>query len=220
MLSHASEFLKAPHEVLNERVSEEDVRVSLLDEVEGSLGKGSATSRLSQIEASLRPVVAALPKNAHGNLERSAVSYALHRLFVLRHGWNIKGLGTEAVLKNSSSPTLVLKDQVPTYIEGLFETQLAGKGFRLHVTAVLASTIEHLIHNEAVSRLGAVFNVLKLSVTSSISKDEASEVLDTYMTAYIQGTTLDNMDLYKARELNKMMPDIFPAWKETQQFVH
>merc|ERR1719162_438252 len=171
MLSHASEFLKAPHEVLNERVSEEDVRVSLLDEVEGSLGKGSATSRLSQIEASLRPIVTALPKNAHGNLERSAVSYALHRLFVLRHGWNIKGLGTEAVLKNSSSPTHVLKDQVPTYIEGLFEKSLAGKGFKVHETAVLAATIEHLIHNEAVSRLGAVFNVFKLSVTSPIAKD-------------------------------------------------
>jgi hypothetical protein len=204
---------------LSESVSEEDIRVSLLDEVEGSLGKGSASRRLSEMEETLRPIVAALPKNAYGHLERSAVSYALHRLFVLRHGWNIKGLGTEAVLKNSSSPTGVLKEQVPAFIEGLFDKRLAGKGFRLHETAVLAATIEHLIHNEAVSRLGAVFNVLKLSVTSPISKDAASEVLDTYMMAYVLGEELNNMTIHKARELNKAMPDVFLAWKETQQFV-
>merc|ERR1719157_332752 len=221
MLSHASEFVNMPTSAGNafsQSVTEEDIRVSLLDEVEGSLGKGSASGRLSQIEASLRPIVAALPKNAHGNLERSAVSYALHRVFVLRHGWNINGLGTEGVLQNSSSPTRVLKDQVPTYIEGLFEKRLAGKGFGLHETAVLAATIEHLIHNEAVSRLGAVFDVLKLSVTSPINKDEASEVLDTYMMAYILGENLNNMTLDQARELNKAMPDVFLAWKDTQQF--
>merc|ERR1719223_1894816 len=113
----ANEFLKPPTNVLTERVSEEEIRISLLDEVEGTLGKGSASNRLSQIEATLRPIVAVMPKNAHGNLERSAVSYALHRLFVARHGWVIQGLGAEALAKNSSSPTHVLKDQVPTYIE-------------------------------------------------------------------------------------------------------
>jgi len=83
----------------------------------------------------------------------------------------------------------------------------------------LAATIEHLIHNEAVSRLGAVFNVHKLSVTSPISKAEASDVLDTYMMAYIMGEDLSNMTLDRALELNKGMPDIFLAWKDTQNFV-
>jgi len=129
-------------------------------------------------------------------------------------------LGTEAVLKNTSLPTKVLKDQVPSFIEGLFEQRLAGKGFRLQELAILASTIEHLIHNEAVSRLGAVFNVHKLSVTSPISKEEASEVLDTYMMAYILGENLNNMTLEQARDLNKNMPEVFLAWKDTQDFVN
>merc|ERR1719506_1791794 len=218
MPCQASEFLKASVKELSERVSEDDIRVSLLDEVENSLGT-SAASRVTKIEATLRPIVAALPKNAHGNLERSAVSYALHRLFVARHGWQIKGLGPDAAKQNSSSPAGVLKDQVPAYITGLFEERLAGKGFGLRELAILASTIEHMIHNEAVSRLGAVFDVLKLSVTSPISNDEASEVLDTYMMAYILGENLSDMTLAKARLLNKAMPDVFLAWKQTQQFV-
>jgi len=218
-LVHASEFLKPPTNMLSERVSEQDIRVSLLDEVEESLGKGIATSRLTQIEATLRPIVAALHKNAYGNLEHSAVNYALHRLFVARHGWQIKGLGADAAKQNSSSPAGVLKDQVPAYITGLFEERLAGKGFGLRELAILASTIEHMIHNEAVSRLGAVFDVLKLSVTSPISNDEASEVLDTYMMAYILGENLSDMTLAKARLLNKAMPEVFLAWKQTQKFV-
>merc|ERR1719272_2206703 len=201
----ASEFLKPP-KVLTERVSEEEIRVSLLDEVEASLGRGSASNRISEIEATLRPIMAALPKNAHDNLDRSAVSYALHRLFVARHGWVIKGLGTEAVAKNTSAPAGVLKDQVPAYIADSFEQRLAGKGFALRELAILGATIEHLIHNEAVSRLGAVFNVHKLSVTTAISQEEATEVLDTYMMAYIMGQDLAGMTLDTARQLNKAMP--------------
>jgi len=217
--SDANEFLKQPHHH-DEMVSEDDVSISLLDEVEGSLGKGSATTRLSQMEAQLRPIVAALPKNAYGNLEHSAVSYALHRLFVLRHGWVIQGLGQEAIHRNSTTPSKVLAGQVPSYLESLFEKRLVGKGFKLHDLAVLAATIEHLIHNEAVSRLGSVFNVLKLSVTTPLTSQEASDVLDTYMMAYILGENLDNMTSDMAMKLNDAMPDVFLAWKDTQKFVN
>merc|ERR1719353_1472345 len=219
MPSDANEFLKAPAHALTESISEEDIRLSLLDEVEGSLGKGSAANRVTNIEAELRPIVATLPKNAHGNLERSAVSYALHRLFVARHGWVIKGLGAEAAKKNSSSPAGVLKDQVPAYIADLFEQRLEGKGFSLHELAILASTIEHLIHNEAVSKLGAVFNVFKLSLLNPLTQEQATEVLDTYFMAYILGQDLTNMTQASARQLNNAMPEIFLAWKDTQKFV-
>jgi len=222
MPSHAAEFLKPGSAQL--RVSEEDIRVSLLDEVENSLGKSTASSRVTKIEAALRPIVAALPKNAHGNLEKSTVNYALHRLFVLRHGWVINGLGAgaETVADNSSSSVGVLKDRVPAYIEGLFEKQLAGKGFGLREVATLAATIEHLVHNEAVSKLGTAFNVLEQSVTSTLSSEEVTEVLDTYMMTYVLGQSLsNNANLTKklARRLIKSMPKIHLGWNDTQKYV-
>jgi len=218
-LIQANEFLKAVPQVGSESVSEQDIRTSLLDEVEGTLGTGTATNRLSQMEEILRPIVAALPKNKHGNLGHSAVRYALHRVFVLRHGWVIKGLRSEGDTWNSSSPSGVLKDHVPAYIEGLFEARLAGKGFGLHETAVLAATLEHLIHNEAVGRLGSAFNVHMLPLTSSVSEAETHELLDTYMMAYILGEHLDNMTSAAAKELTAGMPEIFLAWHDTQEFV-
>lgn len=218
--SRANEFLKAPPKVLNERVSEENVRTSLLSEIEGALGSGSASNRLSQMEAILRPIANALPKNEHGNFGHSAVRYALHRLFVLRHGWVIKGLGPDGSAWSSSSPAGVLKDQVPAYIQELLEERLGGKGLGLRELAVLGATIEHLIDNEAVNRLGAVFKVHALPVTSSLSMAEASEVLDTYMMAFILGENLNNMTLEGARQLNADMPEMFMAWNATQEFVH
>merc|ERR1719191_106602 len=96
-----------------ERVTEEDIRTSLLAEVEGTLGVGSATSRLHLLEAILKPMYTALPKNEYGNLGHSTVRYALHRLFIMRHGWHIKGLGRDAETSNVTSPSGVLKDHVP-----------------------------------------------------------------------------------------------------------
>merc|ERR1740138_1626449 len=219
LMADANEFLKQPTHNLIERVSEEDIRVSLLEEVESSLGAGSASKRLSEIEALLRPIVAALPKNKHDNLGNSSVRYALHRVFVLRHGWIIKGLGSHDVSVNSLSPTGVLTDQVPAYIENLFEKRLAGKGFGLHEVAVLAATIEHLIHDEAVSKLGTAFNLYSLPVTSVLSDEDATGVLDTYMTAYILGQQIENMTAIVAQRLRRQMPKIFLAWRETQKFV-
>jgi len=126
-VAQANEFLQPMNHALDERVSEEDIQMSLLDEVEGTLGSGTASKRVSQMEAMLRPILAALPKNKDGKLGKKAVHYSLHRLFVQRHGWVIQGLSTNGETLNSSSPSGVLTDQVPAYIEGLFEKRLTQR---------------------------------------------------------------------------------------------
>merc|ERR1719199_1300586 len=91
-MADANAFLKANPSSHQERISEEEIQTSLLAEVEGTFGSGSATSRLKQMEVALTPMFTALPKNEHGYLGRATVRYALHRLFVQRHGWIINGL--------------------------------------------------------------------------------------------------------------------------------
>jgi len=104
----------------------------------------------------------------------------------------------------------------------LFEKQLAGKGFGLREVATLAATIEHLVHNEAVSKLGTAFNVVEQSLTSTLSSEEVTEVLDTYMMSYVLGQSLsNNANLTKqlARRLIKAMPKIHLGWNDTQKYV-
>merc|ERR1719222_696533 len=138
---------------------------------------------------------AALPKSEKGYLGHSAVRYALHRLFVQRHGWIIQGLHEAGGHRNTSSTAGVLKEQVPAYLQDVFEQRLGGRGFGLHELGVLAATIEHLVHSEAIKRLGDAFKVHSFLPTSVMSALQADEVLDTYMTSYILGEDLSNLTL-------------------------
>mmetsp|Transcript_142659 Transcript_142659/g.251847 ORF Transcript_142659/g.251847 Transcript_142659/m.251847 type:complete len:555 (-) Transcript_142659:71-1735(-) len=201
------------------RISKEEVQISLLEEIESSLGTGSAAKKIHQLEAQLAPMYAALPKNDHGGLSPPVVRYALHRLFVFRHGWFVKGLDPAGGSFNDSSPSGMLKDQVPAYIQGLFEKRLDGKGLGLHELAVFAATIEHLIHNEAVGRLGDALKVHDILPTSPLTEAEADGVLDTYIMAYIIGENLTNMTLDDAKDLHAEMPELYLAWNETKQFM-
>jgi len=219
LLGHASEFLSSTPKALSEFLSEESIRTTFLEEVEGSLGTSMNRKRTDEIEAQLKPIYTSLPKNEHGNLGHVTVRYALHRLFVLRHGWNIKGLDPNGESWNSSTPTGVLKDQAPAYVHGLFEQRLGNKGLGLHELAVMGATIEHLIHNEAIGRLGAVFNVHQILPTEALSDAQATEVLDTYMMAYIMGENLATLTLDDARKFVAGMPEVFGFWHDTQEFV-
>jgi hypothetical protein len=217
-LGEANEFLKATPKERKEHVSEADIQMSLLEEVEGTLGLGSAKNRLRLLEATLKPMYDALPKNEHGNLGHATVRYALHRLFIMRHGWNIKGLGRHAEGSNITSPAGVLKDQVPSYIQDSFEKRLGDRGLGLHELAVMASTLEHLIHREAVGKLGAVYNIFRILPTTKVSETRANELLDTYMMSFILGENVGNLTLSDVRALNAEMPELFLAWRETQEF--
>jgi len=218
-VSGSNSFLKTRAEDSEARISVQEVQTSLLEEIEGSLGSGSAAKKLNELEAQLRPMYQALPKNVQGGLSHSVVRYALHRLFVQRHGWVVKGLDPAGGSFNSSSPAGILKDQVPAFIQDLFEKRLHGKGMGLHELAVFAATIEHLIHNEAVGRLGLALNVHDILPTSPMNEVQADDVLDTYMMAYILGENLTNMTLEVAKDDLVEMPELYPAWDETQEFM-
>jgi len=215
----ANTFLKAKPTSHQERISEEDIQTSLLAEVEGTFGEGSASSRLKRMKDSLAPMYAALPKNENGYLSHSTVRYALHRLFVQRHGWFIKGLHEAGGHRNASADVGILKEQVPAYVQDLFEKRLKGRGFGLHELGVLAATVEHLVHNEAIKRLGDVFKVYDYLPSSPLNEDQVDEVLDMYMTGYILGENLATMTLQEAMDAKDEMPEIFMAWNATKDFV-
>jgi len=215
----AETFLRASRTSHEERVSEGDIQTSLLSEVEGALGGGSASIRLKKLEAFLSPIFNALPKNEKGYLGHATVRYALHRLFVQRHGWVIKGLDAAGGHRNTTSSAGVLKEHVPAYVQDLFEKRLGDRGFGLHELTVLAATIEHVIHNEAIKRLGDAFKAHSFLPTSLMTTEQADEVLDTYMASYIIGEDLSTMNTSDVDQLKTAMPDMYMDWKSTQDFV-
>merc|ERR1719210_191304 len=68
------------------QVEEEEVKQALIEEL------AHDDKRLQVLQDGLRQMYTSLPKNAHGNLGHQTVRYALHRYFLKRHGWFIRGL--------------------------------------------------------------------------------------------------------------------------------
>jgi len=195
------------------RISAEAVTSTLLAEIEGKLGSAAPRGRMARIEAALSSMYASLPKNEFGKLGHTTVRYALHRLFVQQHGWYVKGLEPAGDSWNTTSPAGILKDRVSSEVIHLMEGRLDGHGFGLHETAVLAATLEHLVHDESLERLSAAYTLQKIGQNEKLDAFQSETLLDAYMKLYILPEDL------AAVATDDDMVATYPGWKETQEFV-
>jgi len=212
----ANVFLRSGKGAL-EQVRVNDVEAALSSELAAALGGGHGEAKISQMERALRPMYDILPKNSFGNLGRASVRYALRRFFVQKHGWFVKGLESAASAPNVSSPTAMLKDRVPSYIEDLFEQQFGGLrfGFGLRALAELAATLEHLVHDEAMGRLQASYQAHHKLPTDLINEQEAYLIIEVYMISKIVGTDLSNVTTEQIEGEKRR----FPGWRDTQTWL-
>merc|ERR1719446_1286577 len=110
---------------------------ALLAELDVALGSGhrhATEKRLKRIEQMISPMFAAVTKNENGKLGSAAAGYALHRVFVQRHGWFIRALeptGNALAAWNTSNPVSILEERVPRHVQDLFEKRLGSKGLGL-----------------------------------------------------------------------------------------
>merc|ERR1719440_2099244 len=155
-----------------------DAERMLLAELEQALGKHhrhATEKRLSRLEQMLRPMFAAMSKNSNGKLGSAAAGYVLHRVFVQRHGWFIRALeptGNALAAWNSSKPISILEERVPIHVQNLFEKRLGEHGLGLKELAILASSLEHLVHVEALERLKVSYLGKGLSQEDVLSEEE------------------------------------------------
>merc|ERR1719146_302626 len=153
-VTEANAFLgRLPHQNATAALSAESEH-ALLAELEVALGSGhrhATEKRLKRIEQMLSPMFGAVSKNANGKVGSAAAGYVLHRVFVQRHGWFIRALepqGNAMASWNASNPTSILEERVPEHVTKLFEMRLGQRGLGLREIAILAGTLEHLVHVE------------------------------------------------------------------------
>jgi hypothetical protein len=195
------------------RVSVDAVTSTLLTEIEGTMGSAVKRGRMTRLESALKDMYASLPKNEFNKLGHTTVRYALHRLFVQQHGWYVKGLEPAGDFWNTTSPAGILKDRVSSEVINLMESRLDGHGFGLHETAVLAATLEHLVHDEALERLSRAYELEKIGENEHLDSVQSEKVLDSYMKLYILPEDLAQV----ASDAD--MVATYPGWQDTQDFV-
>jgi len=200
-----------------------DVRQSLSDVLDAALGADRHKAEelhISELKGQLKPLFDVLPKNDKGLLSHSTVRYAMHRHFVHHHGMYVKGFEACGEPWSSSSPTEMMEDQVPSYVQELFD-QWLHDGFNLNELALFAAALEHFVHKEAQARLAGAFRLTRHEegIKGSVSVQDFHVVADAYMALFLDGKSHDDLTAGEMSELLKGMSMDAVEWGETQKFV-
>ena len=130
------------------RMNRELLAQQLLTELTALLGHGTSHERLAQHEDVLKPMYMALPKQKDGCIDQGMVCYALNHYFLVHCGWHISGIAYDGQRWNGSSPTPLLKSKMSSSIIEMLYDHVAHKCLGLGELAVLAATVEDLMHSD------------------------------------------------------------------------
>jgi len=173
------------------QVAEKDVAASLAKELADVAAGVAAGHRLQALQDSLQSMYHSLPKDVNGLLGHQAVRYALHRHFAHHRGWLIRGLepGSEPrrpapVAGGGGGGRVDVKDWVPSFMQGIHEKHLQGRGTDLKELAALAATLEDLVEQEVVARVDATYDAYEVARRSLLSRDKAQRIISAYFVAF------------------------------------
>jgi len=167
----------------------------------------------------LRSTFKSLPKNEQGRLQHAGVRYTLHRYFVQRHAWFVRGLASLGDDSNASSPTNILQDKVEEFVQGAFEQRMGSNGLDLKDLAVLAATYENLVHKEMSQKLDATFQMMSMTGQESMTLTVVDTVLDVYMMGYILNLNYTVLRPYQLKTITERVGKAYPTWSDTKAFL-
>merc|ERR1719219_2711540 len=191
-----------------------------LEEVMGSDHRVATESRMKSITEALNPIFVALPKNNTGRVGPSSARYALHRLFVQRHGWQVKGLAANGDTWDAVHPSIAFADKVSSGVKALFDDRLGSSGLTLYELAVFAATLEHLIHSEAMTRLQHAYKLRGEEPMQALPKGKADKLIQTYMAIYVTGLNATSASEHIMRRYVDNIRRVYPGWNLTLRFLH
>eukprot|EP00928_Gymnodinium_smaydae_P030538 TRINITY_DN22685_c0_g2_i2.p1 TRINITY_DN22685_c0_g2~~TRINITY_DN22685_c0_g2_i2.p1 ORF type:complete len:557 (+),score=84.53 TRINITY_DN22685_c0_g2_i2:65-1735(+) len=198
-----------------------------LVELAGKFTRSDGSSRLAEMETALSSMYQALPKDQHGALPHEVVPYALHRLFVQRHSWNIRGLD-QTVAQVAKAPDQSIEGDLdfkldsvpvlPSLLQNKVEHQHAGVGLSLTELAAIAASIEDLVHREAMHRMGIAFDALDFSKDAALTVEDMNRAVNTWFTTYLWGYDFEDWSLATIKMENKTLYSS-SRWLQVGPFV-
>eukprot|EP00933_Yihiella_yeosuensis_P062540 TRINITY_DN65518_c0_g1_i1.p1 TRINITY_DN65518_c0_g1~~TRINITY_DN65518_c0_g1_i1.p1 ORF type:complete len:682 (-),score=109.72 TRINITY_DN65518_c0_g1_i1:224-2269(-) len=202
-------------------VSEGDVTQNLMEQLHSTVAKGV---RWSKLHKDLEPTFNSLPKNEKGHLDHQAVRYALHRLFVKRHGWFIKGLEPNDETwhhdhdNDASTPNRV-KEWVPSFLQEVLEEHLHHEGVNLASLVAFAAALEDVISNEMRIRLEVAYKVHELPLDGELTFEEATDVIETWYVSFLLAGKLSSDSADEVHKKKEVFATKYSGWKEAKDFL-
>jgi len=204
-------------------VAQQDSPDALLDELETALGQGhrvGAESRVQELEMLLLPTFRSLPKLPGDRLDVGATRYMLHRHFVLRRNWNIHAFASGGDAWNSSSPSAVLRHHIGggEAAADVFERRLVdSRGLTLREAAMLAATLESLVHEELLERLQVALRVTGLKSETALKDRDVELLMAAYMVLYLSRSSASATAKEVSDRLARFKTN--PYWDPTRKWL-
>jgi len=221
---HASQCASADVFLSTARpAAEPPVELAMLAQIEVALGvevRQRTESVLGAMIGSMQATVVSMPKSPEGAISASSARYVLHRLFVQRHGWVLKGIAPDGGSWSPSSPVLGLGGYLPKAAAEFFEARFGGReSFAPGEVALLAATIDALMRGEALDRLNATYAVSGMDVQARLSREDASRVISMYLQLILLGLDATQLSKQEVEEATKDFAYMFPYWEQVIALV-
>jgi len=207
-------------------VSAQDVEASLLSELASTFRPGTPHDHVLKLEAELHPMYSVVPQGRDGTLNHAVVRYVLHRFFAQKYGWFIRGLepGTENVAKPPKEQELQgsqnTQEWVPSYVQSFLEQLQGDRGISLRELAIIAGTLEDLIHKEAVARLRQGYDALLLTPEVPLDEQRARQALEIYMMIYMLGGNFTLKGPAQVMHAHDLFTKKVKDWGASQEWMH
>merc|ERR1740123_2036311 len=128
------------------------------------------------------------------------------------NGWFVVGLEPNDV----APPPYLNGEWVPSFLQGLLEERLGGRGIDLHELAALAAALEDIVHKETARRLEITYELLNLPVTAELDAADADRVIMTFAMLYLEGNFT-----HKAEDLpilNMYYTEDYADWRAVESW--
>eukprot|EP00927_Polykrikos_kofoidii_P054836 TRINITY_DN49192_c0_g1_i1.p1 TRINITY_DN49192_c0_g1~~TRINITY_DN49192_c0_g1_i1.p1 ORF type:complete len:558 (-),score=96.63 TRINITY_DN49192_c0_g1_i1:99-1772(-) len=171
-------------------VDADEIKKTLEKELVGIPLSSRGETHVESLEEALRPLFRSLQADEHGVLGHMASRYALHRLFMQRYSWHVRGLepGASAAVTAESLQYLNFSlDSAavwPSFLQDNLEQLRGGSGLSLRDVAALAATLEDLVRQDTIDRLGKIYRMNDISTDALLSKVEVETVIGAYFVLY------------------------------------
>eukprot|EP00927_Polykrikos_kofoidii_P047784 TRINITY_DN4206_c0_g1_i5.p1 TRINITY_DN4206_c0_g1~~TRINITY_DN4206_c0_g1_i5.p1 ORF type:complete len:691 (-),score=103.87 TRINITY_DN4206_c0_g1_i5:126-2054(-) len=144
----------------------------------------------------------ALPKDKFGNVGHSMARYALHRIFMKRFSWFVRGLepGAERAPHKESTATLrtnfssVRSDPTwPSFLQGKLENFRGGGGLSKHDVEALINALEDVVHHETTNRLTMAYDGHGVNIKSQLTDEVINDVMKDFTVLFMSSWAMPEM---------------------------
>eukprot|EP00427_Karlodinium_veneficum_P060697 CAMPEP_0169372888 /NCGR_PEP_ID=MMETSP1017-20121227/36709_1 /TAXON_ID=342587 /ORGANISM="Karlodinium micrum, Strain CCMP2283" /LENGTH=573 /DNA_ID=CAMNT_0009471559 /DNA_START=18 /DNA_END=1735 /DNA_ORIENTATION=+ len=205
-------------------VSAQDVEASLLTELASTFRPGMPQDHISKLEVELRLLYSVVPQGQDGTLNHAVVRYVLHRFFAQKYGWFIRGLepgtGNTPSKEQEHQGSQNLQEWVPSYVQSFLEQLQGDRGISLRELAIIAGTLEDLIHKEAVARLRQGYDALLFPQDVPLNEQKARQALEIYMMIYMLGGNFTLKGPSQVMRAHDLFTKKVKDWGASQEWMH